>query len=364
MMDQIDLSTRKPADERDCAADRRPPMTALYGGAIALLLTAWSAEAHAFYGVCSATAELVKRACLAENRDDHWIALGNCLNISDWHERRACLADAREEGIEASALCADQLEARRELCAAIGEGVYEPEVTPLVIGGTMIPLFIPDNFPEDPAQTLATANPYFPLVPGMERVYELRDDGGELVEQIILTVEEEVKNIGGVNCLTLRDVVREGDEPDDPVIEDTDDWYAQDLDGNVWYCGEIAQNFEIFEEDPDPQIELVDVEGSWKGFRDFAKPGIIMLAVPMVGDVYRQELALGNAEDAAEVISTSASESVPAASCTADCVLTKDFTPIDPEVFEYKYYAPGVGPILEIDPETGERLELVTFTTP
>jgi hypothetical protein len=39
-----------------------------------------------------------------------------------------------------------------------------------------------------------------------------------------------------------------------------------------------------------------------------------------------------------------------------------DFTPLEPEVFEYKYYAPGVGLILEVDPETGERVELVEMT--
>ncbi len=27
---------------------------------------------------------------------------------------------------------------------------------------------------------------------------------------------------------------------DGVVVEDTQDWYAQDNDGNVWYCGEIS----------------------------------------------------------------------------------------------------------------------------
>ena len=38
------------------------------------------------------------------------------------------------------------------------------------------------------------------------------------------------------------------------LIEDTDDWYAQNLDGNGWYFGEIAQEFE--------DGELVSLEGS------------------------------------------------------------------------------------------------------
>ena len=62
----------------------------------------------------------------------------------------------------------------------------------------------------------------------------------------------------------------------------------------------------------------------------------------------------------AEVLSVTGSATVPAASCRGNCVITKDFTPISPDAIEHKYYAPGVGFILEFDPETpGERLELI-----
>ena len=111
----------------------------------------------------------------------------------------------------------------------------------------------------------------------------------------------------------VNDVVEE----DDDAIEDTDDWYAQDMDGNVWYCGEIAKNFETFEGDDPEDPELVDIEGSWKAGRDYAKPGILMLAAPMVGDVYRQEVSWGDAEDVAEVISTTGSATVADATDTA-----------------------------------------------
>ena len=49
---------------------------------------------------------------------------------------------------------------------------------------------------------------------------------------------------------------------------------------------------------------------------------------------------------------------MPAATCTGDCLVTRDFSPLDPGVEEEKYYAPGVGKILEIDLETGTRVEL------
>jgi hypothetical protein len=89
-----------------------------------------------------------------------------------------------------------------------------------------------------------------------------------------------------------------------------------------------------------------------------------MKAAPQVGDVYRQEFALGEAEDLAEVLSVTGSATVPAASCNGDCVVTRDFTPLEPDVSENKFYARGIGPILEVDLETGERLELVEIIRP
>ena len=81
-----------------------------------------------------------------------------------------------------------------------------------------------------------------------------------------------------------------------------------------------------------------------------------------MGDLYRQEFLLGDAEDIARVLSVTASATSPAASCNGTCVLNEEFTPITPDAIEHKYYAPGVGFILETDPATGERLlELVSY---
>jgi hypothetical protein len=290
---------------------------------------------------CSKTAGVAYRACRNEIRDDYWVAIGKCINLSDADERAECRAEARDEIEEGSELCADQHEARLDLCGLLGEGRYDPE-------------FDPDNF-INPLEigTSETANPYFPLIPGTRWVYE----GDEEVNTV--TVTDKIKLIEGVTCVVVHDVVEEDGIP----LEDTDDWYAQDKDGNVWYCGEISKDFETFEGDDPEDPELVEIEGSWKAGRDGAKPGILMLAAPKVGDIYRQEMALGDAEDAAEVISTTGSEMVPAAACNGDCLVTRDFTPIEPGINESKYYKPGTGLILEVDDE-GNRLELVEMTTP
>ena len=105
--------------------------------------------------------------------------------------------------------------------------------------------------------------------------------------------------------------------------------------------------------------QLVSLEGSWEAGVEGARPGIIMKAAPMVGDLYRQEFSLANAEDVAEVTSTTGTESVPAASCSGTCVVTRDFSPLEPDAEEQKFYAPGVGVILEIE-EDGGRVELVS----
>ena len=299
-------------------------------------------------GVCSSTARAASRACRHEIRDDFWIAVGNCLNSPGAGE---CIGRARVQRSEASELCRDQRAARLELCDRLGEAPYDPE-------------WSPDNF-VDPLDIGAYVdpNPFFPLIPGTTWKYESQflDEEGELVtETISVEVKRETKLIGGVTCIVVNDVVEE----EGVVIEDTDDWYAQDLDSNVWYCGEIALNFESFEGDVPEEPELVDIEGSWKGFRDGAKPGIIMQGTPRVGQIYRQEISLGNAEDAAEVISTSGSAMVPFTSCWDSCVVTLEFTAIEPYVSANKYYAPGIGPILEVDLQTGDRVELLEMQVP
>jgi hypothetical protein len=146
------------------------------------------------------------------------------------------------------------------------------------------------------------------------------------------------------------------------VVEVTDDWYAQDIDGNVWYCGEISENYEAFDGDLTTGPELVDIDGSWKAGRDGAEPGILLPFAPEPGQVIRQEFAQGDAEDVIEVLAIDATEMAPGGVCDGSCLLTRDFTPLEPDAEENKYYVPGLGLIVEVDVESGDRVELVEFT--
>jgi len=311
---------------------------------IAAVAGAMVAAAPASAGPCSDTATSVYKACKNESGDDYYIAIGNCINVPDRDERIACREDARADRDDARDECADQRDARLDLCDELGEDRYDPD-------------FDPDDFTAD----FTGLNPYFPLAPGNTWTYE--GDG----ETITVEVLDETKLIEGVTCIVVNDLV---DEDGDP-IEDTDDWYGQAANGDVWYCGEISQNFELFDGD-DPEVpELVDVEGSWKAGRDDAKPGIVMFAAPEEGTFYRQEVSLGDAEDAAEVISTTygygndpeldqlVPEELADLLCDDDCLVTREFTPVEPDVEEFKYYAPGVGLFLEINLEEEGVVQLV-----
>ncbi len=299
-------------------------------------------------GFCSATARAAYKGCKNEVKDDYWVGIGNCNNLSGPGDRVNCMEAAAEELLEAKEGCKDQKEARLEICEELGEAPYDPVINPDQFVDFEMVIEEEEDF---------TPNKYFPLVPGSTREYLAKDGDGMVIERILVEVLAETKEILGVNCIVIRDRVWEIDEDgEETLVEDTYDWHAQDLAGNVWYFGEIAREYE--------DGELISLEGSWKAGREFAKAGILMKAAPMAGDMYRQEFALGDAEDMGEVLSTMGLAIVPAASCSGDCVITRDFTPIEPDAEENKYYAPAIGAILEVNPETGERVELISYVTP
>lgn len=322
-----------------------PYPIALMTSLLALCLAASAASAGG-YPTCSATARTLKHACGLESNEDYLTAVAVCLNDTD---PRACIHEARAERNEAREECAEVLEARSEVCDAVGEAPYQPP-----FGEDFADQFV------DPRQIGQSVppNPYFPLVPGNYWIYE--DDEGE--ETITVRVTDQTKLIDGVTCVVVRDTAEE----DGVAVEITDDWYAQDLLGNVYYCGEISESRETFEGDDPEDPELVSIEGSWKHGRDGAKAGLLLPAQPVVGEVIRTEVAWGEAEDVIEILSLAADESVTLGddsdlACNATCLETRDFTPLEPEVEEHKYYLPGIGLLLEVDVVEGTRVELKEF---
>lgn len=273
---------------------------------------------------CAKTTEAAARACTTSARSDRWVAWGKCANVSDDTARKNCRRQALQDLSDALGTCEDQDNAREAVCARLGPAPYEPVI--------------------NPANFVATIdNPYFPLTPGTTFIYEGQTVDGFEHDEFAVTHNTRV--IDGVTCVEVHDTVM----LDGKLTEDTLDWFAQDAAGNVWYFGENTH------EEVDGLITTID--GSFMAGVNGDKPGIIMKATPAVGDFYRQEFSLANAEDQAETVSLTESVTVPAGSYT-NCLKSKETTPLETDLLEYKYYAANVGNVLEVDANTGDRIEL------
>src|SRR5581483_2305026 len=163
----------------------------------------------------------------------------------------------------------------------------------------------------------------------------------------------------GVTCVEVHDVRQVGGA----VLEDTRDWFAQDDDGNVWYCGENTAIVDGGKALVDGGL-AVDLSGTWTGGVDGALPGVVTEVSPKFNDIYRQEFLLGEAEDLAEV--KSVSETVTGVRLppgTFDhCLKTEESSPLSPGDVETKFYAPNVGQIRTVE-ATGETSDLVEIRT-
>jgi hypothetical protein len=184
------------------------------------------------------------------------------------------------------------------------------------------PVIVPAKFTEQ------VTNPYFPLKPGTTFIYDGKRD--DIPRHTQMTVTSETKEIMGVKCIVVRDVLTSNSA----VVEKTVDWYAQDVDGNVWYFGEDTAEY--------VNGAVTSTAGTWLAGVDGALPGIVMEANPHVGDAYRQEYRPGVAEDFAKVQKLDGAITVPAGSYDR-VVVTEDTDLLDTSKLEHKSYAPSVG---------------------
>jgi hypothetical protein len=168
-----------------------------------------------------------------------------------------------------------------------------------------------------------------------------------------VVVTNQTKPILGVTCVVVRD---QAFDEHNKLVEDTFDWYAQDLAGNVWYFGEDTKEL-----DPDTGA-VISTEGTWEAGVDGARPGIVMEAHPKVADSYQQEFAKGVAEDRAKVLALDKSLTVPYGHFD-NLLLTQESSPLEPDVVEQKYYAAGIGFIMSVIVKGGnETSQLVNIT--
>lgn len=176
-------------------------------------------------------------------------------------------------------------------------------------------------------------NPWFPLAPGTTLTYSGTKDGKAARETYRVT--NRTKVIHGVGCRVVEDQLFLNGK----LGEDTIDYYVQDLAGNVWYFGEDTRIL-------DGAGKVTSTEGTWHSGRDGAVAGIFMEATPIVGHSYAQETYTGHAEDHYEVLSVSAAVTVPYGAFSG-VVQTKEWTPLEPDVLDHKFWVRGIGEVRE-----------------
>jgi len=183
----------------------------------------------------------------------------------------------------------------------------------------------------DPAAfTNPVANPYFPLKVGTVLHY-LGSDGGQRFRER-LTITHWTKKIQGVTTTVLLDVLRRAD----------------DNAGNAWYFGEKTATYTR-------TGNVISRDGSWQAGIHGAVAGTIMPANPHPTDAYRQEFLAGHAEDQAWIVQRTAHVSVPHRHLD-HVVRSFEWTRLEPGVLSLKFYARGLGIVLELDVAGGSEI--------
>jgi len=209
--------------------------------------------------------------------------------------------------------------------------------------GTISIPFNSTNF-SDP---LTIDNTYFPLVPGT--TYTSKSDTGDGCEVDLMAVTYDTRVIDGVTTRVVHDQVFDGETcstAPSALTEDTLDYYAQDNAGNVWYMGE-----DTF--DCQGAGHCTVGEGGWIGGLNGAEPGIIMLAQPHSGDSYKQEYLPGVAQDQARVtvvgVTAKMTRDDAYQSSYSNCIVTKEWTVLEPGAIEFKTYCPNIGVVVTVE---------------
>ncbi len=204
----------------------------------------------------------------------------------------------------------------------------------------------------DPADFTTTIdNSYFPMRVGTRWEYRETDTAGGRAKVVVRVTDETKKIANGITARVIRDTVTERGVP----VEVTDDWFAQDKDGNVWYLGEYVTNYE--------DGKVADHAGSFEAGVDGAQAGIAMPAKPEPGLAYRQEYLKGEAEDRGAIVTVGEEQvEVPFGYFKDDVLMTRDLVPTEPRAQELKFYVPGIGPVLSVHTDgDGGRAELIAF---
>jgi hypothetical protein len=184
-------------------------------------------------------------------------------------------------------------------------------------------------------------NPFFILEPG----YRITLESDEEVARI--TVLEQTRRVAGVTTRVVEELALEKDDGEERLVERSLNFFAICRQtGDVVYFGE---DVEFFDEDGN----VTGRQGAWRAGVHGARPGVVMLGRPRVGDRYYEEIAPeDSALDKAEVLSLE--ESCAAGEFDGPCLAIRGTNDCDADVDE-KLYVEDIGVVADGD------LELVSF---
>lgn len=215
-------------------------------------------------------------------------------------------------------------------------------ITMGVAGGSALAGTVEVPLPGPGAFTTTIDNQYWPLPMGATFAYMAETEDGCEYNKLVVTSDTHEINIDDVLYTTLivRDQEWESEEcePAEAILaEDTLDYYAMDTDHNVWYFGEDTWSIDDESEPP-----VCTDDGAWEAGVDEAEPGTVMLGSPKSGNRYQQEYWEDEAEDWGAVLRLNAKVSIEFGDFE-DCLMTREWTPLEPGEIEHKFYCPQDG---------------------
>jgi hypothetical protein len=243
-------------------------------------------------------------------------------------------------------------------------------------GGLFAPEFNPLNF----SAPLSITNPYWPMPVNTAYVYFSKTADGCEWDEVDITGT--TRHIDGIDTRVVLDQVwldtSDGcaDQLDNyptgfpygELTETTQDYHAQDNANNIWYLGEHTIDKTVAPEDCETYAYGTDsiflgingcLDGSFIAGENDALPGIIIMAEPSKGNFYQQEFDEENAEDWGKVLNFVSVEY--AGGEYANCMETKEWSPLEHGAIEHKYYCPeadgGRGALVQVKAVSGGKTE-------
>jgi len=183
----------------------------------------------------------------------------------------------------------------------------------------------------------SAANRWLPLEPGTQWVRDGATNLGHrrVPHRVITTVTDVSRVVDGVRTVAVMDQ----DVDAGQISQESLDFLAEDKQGNVWDMGSYTEAYE--------GGRFVSVQDAWLSGVKGGRGGILVQGAPRAGSQpYSIAKPPGDDPDVAQVVGTGQSRCVPF-KCFTGVLVVREGKASAPDN-EFKYYAPGVGQILNL----------------